>query len=90
MGGHGQLRSGGNDYGGMRTVFVSFVRCALVCQPATPVPHHTYASSFDSLASITYFSALPPAMRRRPVLGFNQMSPGGDYSLRANGKLEKS
>ena len=30
MGGHGQLRSGGNDYGGMRTVFVSFFRCALI------------------------------------------------------------
>ena len=70
--------------------FVSFVRCALVCQPATPVPHHTYASSFDSLASITYFSVLPPTIRQRPVIGFNQMSPGGDYSLRANGGLEKS
>ena len=38
MGGHGQLGRGGNDYGGMATVFVSFVRCALVCQPATRHP----------------------------------------------------
>ena len=35
----------------------------------------------------TYFSALP-ATRQRPVIGLNQMSPRGDYSLN-NGKLEK-
>merc|ERR1719361_3138878 len=33
------------------------------------------------------YGALPLAMRRRPVLGFNQMPPGGDYSLRAHGPL---
>ena len=40
-----------------------------------------YSSSFESLISITNFSALPaPAARQRPVIGFKQMSPGGDYN----------
>merc|ERR1711936_1373581 len=33
------------------------------------------------------YGALPPAVRRRPAVGLNQMSPRGDYSLRANGPL---
>ena len=87
MGGHGQLGRGGNDYGGMATVFVSFVRCALVCQPATC---HPQSPTTPMLIIITYFSVLPPAIRPRPVLGINQMSPGGDYRLRVNGGFEKS
>ena len=47
-----------------------------------------YSSSFESLISITYFSAQLTAARQRPAIGLNQMSPGGDYSLK--GKLEKS
>ena len=47
-----------------------------------------YSSSFESLISITYFSAQLTAARQRPVIGLNQMSPGGDYSH--NGRLEKS
>ena len=44
--------------------------------------------SFESLISLTYFSAPLQAARQRPVIGLNQMSPGGDYSH--NGRLEKS
>ena len=49
-----------------------------------------YSSSFESLISITNFSALrAPAARQRPVIGFNQMSPRQDYSFNA-GRLKKA
>ena len=49
-----------------------------------------YSSSFESLISITKFSALrATAARQRPVIGFNQMSPRQDYSLHA-GRLKKA
>ena len=47
------------------------------------------SSSFESLISLTYFSALPAAARQRSVIGFNQMSPRQDYGLNA-GRLKKA
>ena len=72
----GQLGHGGNDYGGKTNVFLSFFdvhQSALLYRGHSP-SQLINSYNFDSLVSITYFSALPSAVMRRPAVGLNQMS----------------